>query len=159
MEDPKKIYEWTALIGGGTGDGSGAFIPFPWDLKTSFGKGNLVPAWMEFDGEPYRGIIANMGSGPCIVLVKAIRQKIGKNGGDTVAIRLWLDTEPRIVEAPDDLKASFETNPLATEAWEKFSPSRRKEYVQWIESAKRAETRTDRVTKATALIAEGKKLK
>lgn len=159
MENPPKVYEWVAKISISPVSGAAGFIPFPWDPKECFGKANLVPVQMEFEGIPYRGDIANMGDGPCIVMLKAIRAQLGKKDGDTVAIRLWHDTEPRIVVAPTDLAKAFETSPAAQEAWNRFSPSRRKEYVQWIESAKRAETRTDRVTKAVVLIAEGKKLK
>ena len=159
MDSSPRIFEWTALISGGTGDGSGAFLSFPWDLKGSFGKGNLVPICCEFDGIPYRGQLANMGSGPCLVLLKEIRAKLGKKAGDTVQVRLWLDTEPRIIEPTDDLRSLLAANPEAQARWDKFSPSHRKEYVLWIESAKKPETRAVRVAKSVVLIAQGKKLK
>lgn len=159
MEDPNRVYEWQALISGGQGDGSGAFVAFPWDPKACFGKANLVPVRVEFDGIPYRGSIANMGSGPCVGLLKDIRTQLGKQAGDTISVRLWLDTEPRTVEAPADLQAALDGDPSALAAWQGFSLSHRREYVGWIEEAKKAETRASRVEKARALIAENKKLK
>jgi len=45
------------------------------------------------------------------------------------------------------------------EAWDKFSPSHRKEYVRWIEEAKKPETRAARVAKAIGMIEEKRKLK
>lgn len=153
------VYEWQAVLVGGTGDGSGAFIAFPWDPKQCFGKANLVPVHVEFDGEPYRGSIANMGSGPCLVVLKAIRDKIGKQAGDTVSVRLWLDTEPRLVEPTPDLAKALGGEPGAQAAWDKLSTSHRRKYVRWIEDAKRDETRASRVAKAVVLLTEGRPLK
>jgi len=154
-----RVYEWKARLVGGDGDGSGAFVGFPWDPKAEFGKANLVPIRAEFDGEPYRGVIANMGEGPCLIVLKEIRAKIGKNVGDEVSIRLWHDTEPRVIEPPADLAEAMGTVPAARAYWDKLAPSHRKQYVQWLESAKRPETRTARLAKAVALLAEGKNWK
>lgn len=154
MEDNPKVYEWTATVGGGgTGDGSASFLPFPWDPKACFGKANLIPVKMEFDGLPYQGDIANMGAGPCIVFVKAIREKLGKRPGDTVNVRLWHDTEPRIVEAPADLTEALGGQAVAREFWEGLSPGNRRLYVKWIEEAKKPETRTNRVAKTVERLA------
>lgn len=153
-----QVYEWTATLGGGgQGDGSSAFLAFPYNPKECFGKANLVPVWIDFEGEVYRGDIANMGAGPCIVMVKAIRQKLGKGPGDQVRVRLWHDTEPRVVEAPADLAAALVTDPAAQAFWDKLSPGNRRLYVVWIEDAKKPETRTKRVNQAVADLAEGKK--
>src|SRR6185369_3965262 len=118
--EQQRIFEWDGIISGGVGDGSGAFVGFPWDTKECFGKSNLVPVRVEFDGHPYRGSIANMGSGPCIGMLKEIRAKLGKSHGDTVKVRLWLDTEPRVVEAPDQLAAAMKSAPAAQAVWDKL---------------------------------------
>jgi len=47
-------------------------------------------------------------------------------------------------------------NKKALAAFESFSPSHRKEYVQWIVEAKREETRDKRIATALAWLAEGK---
>ena len=66
----------------------------PVDLRTEYGVGRLkVEA--TFDGAPYRGSVVNMGvrgadGNICYVIgvTKAIRQRIGKTFGDTVAVTL-----------------------------------------------------------------------
>ncbi len=76
------------------GNGGGAFVPVPFDIKKEFGKGRLkVNA--TFDGEPYSGSIVNMGfknedGSTCYILgiLKAIRKKIGKDIGDTVHVEV-----------------------------------------------------------------------
>lgn len=153
------LYEWEGVIRGGGGDGSGAFVAFPWDLKTEFGKGNLVPVACDFDGVPYQGSLANMGSGPCLILVKAIREALGKGDGDTVRVRLRHDPAPRVVEAPDDLVAAWKDHPKAKAVWERLSTSHRREYVRWFDDARKPETRASRLVKAVTLLEQGRPLK
>ena len=64
----------------------------------------------------------------------------------------------RALAIPADLKAALGKNAKARAQFEGFSYSARKEYVKWIEQAKRAETRARRVATSTAQLAEGKKL-
>ncbi|HYH79521.1 MAG TPA: YdeI/OmpD-associated family protein [Longimicrobium sp.] len=66
--------------------------------------------------------------------------------------------EKKAATVPDDLVAALETNPAALEHFHGFSPSKRKEYVEWITGAKTDATRTKRLGTAVEWIAEGKAL-
>ena len=73
-------------------DKGGAYVRFPYDIRKEFGKGR-VKAEITFDGEPYSGSIVNMGiknedGSVCYIIGvrKAIREKIGKQPGDTVKV-------------------------------------------------------------------------
>jgi len=57
---------------------------------------------------------------------------------------------------PADLAKALKGNATARAGFEKFPPSHRREYVQWITEAKREETRRRRVETAVAWMAEGK---
>jgi uncharacterized protein YdeI (YjbR/CyaY-like superfamily) len=57
---------------------------------------------------------------------------------------------------PGDLSAALKKNRAAAAAFEKFSPSHRNEYVEWITEAKRDETRARRLATALEWLAEGK---
>ncbi len=57
---------------------------------------------------------------------------------------------------PEDLLAALKKNRKAALAFDKFSPSHRKEYIQWIAQAKREETRSRRVKTAIEWIGTGK---
>lgn len=57
---------------------------------------------------------------------------------------------------PDDFKKLLAKNKKAKEVFEKFPPSHRKEYLQWIIEAKTDETRQRRMVTALEWIAEGK---
>ena len=64
----------------------------------------------------------------------------------------------RAVMVPADLAALLAKNARARAAFEGFSYSKRKEYVDWIVGAKREETRAKRLKTAIAQLAEGKSL-
>ena len=60
------------------------------------------------------------------------------------------------VEVPDDLVAALRKNAAARKTFEAFSPSHRREYVEWITEAKREETRAKRLAQTIEWLAEGK---
>jgi len=64
--------------------------------------------------------------------------------------------ETRELAVPDYLVAALKKNKLAQANFERFSYSHKKEYVDWLTSAKREETRRKRLQTALAWIAEGK---
>lgn len=57
---------------------------------------------------------------------------------------------------PDDLAAALRRNRKAAATFEAFSASQRREYVEWIDEAKRDETRARRVETTVEWLAEGK---
>ena len=59
-------------------------------------------------------------------------------------------------KTPAFLLAALKENTKAWTAWKAFPPSHQREYIDWITSAKQAETRTRRLAQAIVQIAEGK---
>ena len=62
----------------------------------------------------------------------------------------------RPVRVPADLAAALKKNTKAQTTFDNFSPSHRKEYIEWITGAKTDETRTRRLKTAVEQMAEGK---
>ena len=60
------------------------------------------------------------------------------------------------LSTPPALTAALKRNKKAQAAFDAFSPSHRREYVEWITDAKREETRARRVATAVEWLAEGK---
>ena len=81
------LYEFDAVIHK-VPDIDGAYVEFPYDVRTEFGKGRVF-IHATFDGEPYDGSLVRMGT-PCHILGirKDIRAKIGKQPGDTIHVTL-----------------------------------------------------------------------
>ena len=65
-------------------------------------------------------------------------------------------TDLKELVIPEYFTKAISKNKKALNAFEKFSPSHKKEYVQWVTEAKAEETRNRRMYKAIEMIAEGK---
>ena len=65
------------------------------------------------------------------------------------------DVEQALV--PDDLAAAFAENPPAADNWNAFSNSTRKGILQWLLTAKTAETRARRIAETATLAAQNLK--
>ena len=81
----EKVYEFEAVLKKVPGL-DGAYIEFPWDVRTEFGKGR-VKVHATFDGEPYDGSLVRMQTpGHILGVRKEIRARIGKQPGDVVRV-------------------------------------------------------------------------
>ncbi len=59
-------------------------------------------------------------------------------------------------DMPADFAAALDASKAAAATWEGFSPSCKREYLDWVIEAKRPETREKRIAQAAEWIAEGK---
>jgi uncharacterized protein YdeI (YjbR/CyaY-like superfamily) len=57
---------------------------------------------------------------------------------------------------PPDLAAALKKNAKARATFEGFSPSHKREYIEWITDAKGEDTRARRLAQAVEWMAEGK---
>jgi len=92
---------------------------------------------------PYRG--KNM-----ISLSADNRQKAGVEAGQEVEVEVELDTAPRVVAVPADLKAALAAADGAKAAFDELSYSNQSRIVLSVEGAKTEETRLRRIAKAVA---------
>ena len=58
------------------------------------------------------------------------------------------------MELPDDLKAMLDSEPEVKWLFEALPPSHQREYVKWIEEARKPETRAARLEKMRAMLLE-----
>lgn len=150
-----KKQPFTAIIQ--NAGGGGAFVEVPFNVEAAFGsKRPKVKALIE--GVPYRGILTRMGTDyHILIILKGIREQIGKTFGDEIKITVETDTEPRVIEIPAELKKAFKTEKEAKAFFEKLSYTHQREYVMWINEAKRDETRQNRIVKTIEMLKKGKK--
>jgi hypothetical protein len=137
--------------------GGGAFVEIPFDMEEAFGsKRPKVKALIE--GVPYRGTLVRMGSEHhMLIILKGIREQIGRTFGDEVRIIVEADTDPRAVEVPPDLMKELKKNKDARTIFDKLAYTHRREYVRWIEEAKRVETRAARIAKTIEMLNKGQR--
>jgi hypothetical protein len=128
-------------------DGSMCSIPLPFDPKAVFGKVR-APIKVTVNGYNFRTTVVAMGGPPCIGLRRSHREAAGVEGGDTVEVRVELDTELRTVKPPADLVKALKSAPSAWERWQALSYTHQREHVEAIEEAKAPETRARRIQRA-----------
>ena len=61
------------------------------------------------------------------------------------------------LDMPDDLASALAANPAAHAAFTAFPPGARREYIEWVVTAKQPATRATRIETTVAQSAEGKK--
>ncbi len=151
---PKQHTFTAAILNTGAG---GAFVEVPFDVEKAFGaKKPKVKA--TFDGVPYRGILARMGTDyHILIILKSIREQIAKTFGDKVKVTVELDIEPRVIDVPKDLMKELKKHKEAKAFFDKLSYTHKREYVMWINEAKKEETRQNRIVKMIEMLKKGKK--
>jgi hypothetical protein len=146
------------LIGKGP-TGSWTFLPIPFSAEEKFGSKAQVPVMGTINGYPFRNSLMPEGDGTHLMMVsKILKEGAGCSNGDTVSVVMDVDTTPRKVTVPAELKAALKAKPAAGKFFKELSYSRQKEYADWIAGAKRPETKVARVSKAVLLMVQGKKL-
>jgi len=87
-------------------------------------------------------------------LVRMVKEAVSLN--DTgVKLPRTAKAKPPLA-APPDMLAAIKKNKKAQQAYEAFSPSHRREYIEWITQAKTDDTRARRIATAVEWLSEGK---
>ena len=127
----------------------------PPEIVGALGGGKRPPVLATVNGHTFRGRVAPVGGEFLLGLRSEVRQEAGVRAGDELEVVLELDTEPREVEAPQDLADALDRDPAVRGAFDRMAYSHRKEHVRAIEDAKTPETRARRIEKAVAKLREG----
>lgn len=121
-------------------------IQVPGEVVEKLASGKRPKVKVTLNGYTYRTTMAVMGGVFMLPLSAENRTAAGVKAGDHLEITLELDTEPRIVEVPADLRSALNKISGASDRFDALSFSVRKEYVRQVESAKARETRDRRIT-------------
>ncbi|MEO5710156.1 MAG: YdeI/OmpD-associated family protein [Nocardioidaceae bacterium] len=146
-------FEAEVELGGKTATG----IEVPANVVEALGSGRRPAVVVTVAGHTYRTTVASMGGRFLVPLSAENRTVAGVVAGDTVSVDIEPDAAPRAVVVPDDLQAALADHPEAVAHFEGLATSHRKEWVRWIEEAKRPETRETRVAKTVAGLRAGRK--
>jgi len=138
-------------------DGAGAtsFLEVPAGVVDGLGGGKRPPVKVTLNGFTWRTTVAVYGGEYYLGVPRPVREQAKVVFDEPVDVLVELDTEPREVAVPDELRELLEANPAAAALFVRLSYSHRKEYVDWIASAKREETRRRRVEQALEMLQRG----
>ena len=126
----------------------------PFDLEDAFGRAR-PPVKVTIRGHTWRTTPGVYGGVGHIVVNREVKAATGVDAGDRVRLRMELDTEPRKVDEPRDLADALAADSPAREAFAAMSFTHRREYVEWVEEAKRPETRARRISATVSRVREG----
>lgn len=126
----------------------------PFDLKEAFGRAR-PPVVVTIRGHAWRTTPGVYGGVGHIVVNRSVKAATGVDAPERVLVEMELDEAPRRVTVPQDLRAALGHDAAAKQAFAKMSYSHRREYVDWIEEAKRPETRARRVATTVERVRAG----
>ncbi|PYK78637.1 MAG: hypothetical protein DMF40_08010 [Verrucomicrobia bacterium] len=89
---------------------------------------------------------------------RKLSKAAGADAGDVVTLEIAPATKELEPEVPADLRKALATAaPRAQASWSDITPIARRDWIQWITSAKQSETRTRRIKNACSMLASGKR--
>src|SRR4051812_16675914 len=134
------------------------FIPF--DVPETFGTRARVSVAGTINGFPYQTSIFPMRDGRFMMMVnKAMQKGAELSEGDEVKVTMAkCSTKPK-TEIPAELEKALAANRTAQLAFEKLSPSSRREHIRFVAEAKRPETRQRRAKRTVKEVVKSSTLR
>ena len=133
------------------GGGEVGRIVLPFDARAAWGRAR-PPVTVAVNGHRFRSTVAVMNGEQFVPFRRSARDAAGVTDGEPFEVTLTLDTAPRTVDPPADLRAALAAAG-AWDRWERLSFTHQREHVEAIEEAKRPETRARRIAKCVAMLA------
>jgi hypothetical protein len=146
-------FRTTVELGGKTATG----LQVPDDIVSTLGPGRRPAVRVTIASYTYRTTVASMGGRYLVPLSAEHRAAAGVAAGDEVDVTIEPDTDPREVLVPHDLGAALAKDDAAGEFFEGLAYTHRKEWVRWIEDAKRPETRERRLEATLEALRAGRR--
>jgi bacteriocin resistance YdeI/OmpD-like protein/uncharacterized protein DUF1905 len=144
-------FESVVELGGRTATG----IPVPDEVIAALGSSKRPPVTITVNGHTYRTTAVRMGGRFLVPLSAENREAAGISAGEEIVVDIENDTAAREVDLPDDLAAAMDDGARA--AYDALAFTHRKEWVRWVEEAKKPETRAARIEKTVVALREGRK--
>ncbi len=111
------------------------------------------------NGFPFRATLEPDGQGGHWLKVdRKMRQAAGADAGEVVTLEIAPVAEEPEPKVPPDLRKALAAAPMkAREVWSDITPAARRDFIHWIVSPKRPETRMKRIETACDMLAKGKR--
>ncbi len=146
-----------AKVSGEGPGGAWCRIKIPFSVEKAFGSKGRVSVKATVGRKPFHTSIFPNGDGTHHMMFnKAMQSAAGAHDGDTIAITLD-PNKGYETEVPAPLKAALKREVGAGTMFKGLTPAGRREFINWIMSAKHEGTRAARSAKAVEMILAGKK--
>jgi hypothetical protein len=149
------IQRFEAVVG--SGERGRVFIDLPFTPQTTWGKAvRYVKGTL--NGVEYRASIGVRGGQWFMPLNKDLQKAASLKPGDAVTVTIEPD-EAQVEAMPEDFEEALQAAPDAQQFFAGLTAFQRNTYLEWIASAKKAETRATRVQESVRLLQAGQKQK
>lgn len=128
---------------------------FPYSAVAELGSKGNIPVLITVDGHSFKHTLLPSRNGHYLVYNEFIRQAVGKEIGDTVHVTLEKDTMERKYVVPSHIEKALEESGVL-EQYLKQPDYLKREQVNFIEVAKKEETKRNRLNKLIAMLEEQK---
>jgi hypothetical protein len=134
------------------------FLRMPVAASAKLPTRSLVTVEGTLAGQRFQATLQPDGEGSHWLKVeKALRVSAGVVAGDRVDLVIApVKEEPEPV-VPADVRKALAAAPEAKAAWHSLTAVARRDWIHWITSGKKAETRVKRITTACDMLASGKR--
>jgi hypothetical protein len=150
-ETNKKVFD--AII---QKEGNFTFVAIPFSPREVWGAKPRYHVTGTINGTPVRGTLGVLGQDYFLRLGAAWMRDSGIEFGANVTVQLSLEG-PHEGNIASDIAKALSGNNKAKAFFESLPTFYRKNFIRWIESAKREETRTKRINEMMNLLEEGKR--
>jgi uncharacterized protein YdeI (YjbR/CyaY-like superfamily) len=134
-----------------------AMAAFKEHVRFGFWKGELLGLGGDASGMTQFGRITSIDDLPPEKKLVALVKKAAKlNAKGVKSPRLARPASRRTVDVPEYVLEALRTDNKARQVFDGFSPSHRREYIEWITEARTDQTRQRRLETAVKWMAEGK---
>ena len=138
--------------------GSWTFLTLPKDASAKLPSRSMTSVEGIINGFPFRATLEPDGQGSHWLKVdRKLREAAGADAGDVVTLELAPVQEEPEPKVPADLRKALAAAPMARATWSDITSIARRDWIHWITSGKRAETRALRIDKACSMLAAGKR--
>jgi hypothetical protein len=138
---------------------SWTFLTLPKEASAKLPSRGQTTVEGTFNDRPLRATLEPDGQGSHWLKVdRKMREAAGAEAGDVVTLEIApVAQEPEPTVPPDLRKALAAAPPKTREAWSDITPAARRDFIHWITSPKRPETRVNRIATACDMLAKGKR--
>ena len=138
--------------------GSWTFLTLPKNASAKLPSRGMTSVEGTINGFPFRATLEPDGQGGHWLRVdRKLREAAGADAGDVVTLEIAPAREEPEPSVPADLRKALAAAPKARATWSGITPIARTDWIHWITSGKRAETRALRIGKACDMLAKGKR--
>ena len=140
-------------------DGSWTFLILPKKASAKLPSRGITAIEGTINGFPFQATLEPDGQKSYWLKIdRKLREAAGTDAGDVVTLEIApAEKEPEPTVPTDLRKALAAAAPKARALWSDITPIARRDWIQWITSAKQPETRTRRIKNACSMLAAGKR--